>query len=225
MNAGYAMLVLKQFAFALLSPRRRFQRIYRLNRWHSQESVSGPGSSMTATSLLRKELPALLDRFGIKVLLDAPCGSFGWMEQVLADYPHLTEYIGADIVPDLVRSNAAKYSSTRVRFIEADLTNDTLPKADAVISRDCFIHFSYRDFGRAIQNLKRTGSSFLLTSTYLNIKENRDITTGRYRLINLALPPYNFPPPIISIPENEDVPENADKGKQLGVWAFHDLPG
>jgi hypothetical protein len=180
---------------------------------------------MTATNLLRKELPALLDRFNVKVLLDAPCGDFGWMERVLADYPHLTEYIGADIVPDLVRSNTAKYSSPKVRFIEADLTNDTLPRADAVISRDCFIHFSYRDFGRAIQNLKRTGSSLLMTSTYLNITENRDIITGRYRLINLALPPYNFPPPIISIPENEDVRENIEKRKQLSVWAFHDLPG
>jgi hypothetical protein len=214
----------KQIAFALLTPRQRFERIYRLNRWHSEDSVSGPGSTLNATSRLRRELPVLLDQLKVEVLLDIPCGDFGWMSRVLGDYPHLRHYIGADIVADLVRTNTEQYASPSIRFIEADLMKSALPRADAIISRDCFIHFSYKDFNRAIRNLKATGSTFLMTSTYSNVKENKDIITGRYRLINLALPPYNFPPPISFILEDVDLPENADKGKQLNLWAFKDLP-
>jgi hypothetical protein len=57
-----------------------FAPFYAENRWGDDESVSGPGSSLTRTAKLRRELPALLQKVGARTLLDAPCGDFNWMK-------------------------------------------------------------------------------------------------------------------------------------------------
>ena len=45
-------------SFAGLSLRERFQRIHDTNLWGAAESVSGLGSEIDATAVLRAELPA-----------------------------------------------------------------------------------------------------------------------------------------------------------------------
>jgi hypothetical protein len=85
----------------------KFTWIYINNWWDSNESLSGPGSTLKHTNNLRKELPKLVIDFNICSVLDAPCGDFNWMKVLL---PTLNvNYIGADIVQDLVDSNNAKY--------------------------------------------------------------------------------------------------------------------
>src|SRR5437762_14003755 len=51
-----------------------FSRIYRDDIWRDGESLSGWGSTLEQTEILRSELPGLLSRLGVKSLLDAPCG-------------------------------------------------------------------------------------------------------------------------------------------------------
>src|SRR5690349_11851139 len=76
-----------------------FSRIYEQNLWGDKESVSGTGSSITATVVVRSELPALLERLGVQSLLDAPCGDFTWMKEVVGG---IGRYTGVDIVPRLI---------------------------------------------------------------------------------------------------------------------------
>jgi hypothetical protein len=56
-----------------------FSEIYERNLWNDPESVSGRGSTLRRTTIIRRELPALLIDVGAKSLLDAPCGDFNWM--------------------------------------------------------------------------------------------------------------------------------------------------
>ena len=51
--------------------------------------------------------------------------------------------IGADVVPELVAANQARHASPRRAFLRLDLTRDALPAADAVLCRDCLVHFSF----------------------------------------------------------------------------------
>src|SRR5215813_2958899 len=85
-----------------------FTSIYHDNSWGDAESVSGPGSSIRETARLRNELPTLLKEIGAKSMLDAPCGDVNWLNRVQLP---LDQYIGADIVADLVAQNGKLYAN------------------------------------------------------------------------------------------------------------------
>ncbi|HEY0730091.1 MAG TPA: hypothetical protein VGD38_18535, partial [Pyrinomonadaceae bacterium] len=134
---------LKTFAHSVLTPRRHMQStfapFYAENRWGDAESVSGPGSNLERTAKLRSELPLLLEEIGARTLLDAPCGDFNWMKNTALK---LEQYIGADVVPELIARNQSLYGDEHTRFVFLDLTRDKLPRADVILCRDCLIHFS-----------------------------------------------------------------------------------
>jgi len=214
----------EDFARRVLRPRAymesTFAPFYKENRWGDEESVSGPGSSLARTAKLRRELPPLLREVGARTLLDAPCGDFNWMK----DTPlGVEQYIGADVIPDLITRNRELYGNHETQFALLDLTRDRLPRVDVILCRDCFIHFSYRHIAAAIRNFKRSGSSYLLTNSYPAWRENENIRTGDFRPLNLALPPFNFPAPLRQI--NEKLPEEETRffGKILGLWKLSDL--
>lgn len=171
----------------------RFTEIYKLNYWGSEESVSGPGSTLRSTENLRKHLPELFERFSIKSIFDAPCGDFNWMRHVIKDYP--INYTGGDIVLPIIISHNQKYNNDATKFVHIDLTKQKFPSADLMICRDCLFHLSYEDTKVVLQNFFRSNINYLLTTTYVksNAFLNKDIKTGEFRHIDLFSAPYNFP--------------------------------
>lgn len=192
-----------------------FTSIYNRKYWSEGETISGPGSSLAATEPLRKELPALLQRTGIRSLLDAPCGDFNWMQAV--DLSGI-QYTGMDIVPALIKRNKEKFPG--IDFRKGDLLKDPLPAVDVILSRDCFIHFSNDMIQKAVRHFKEQGIRFLLTNTYPAISVNTDITPGDYRLINLMKPPFSWPAPMDQVRDFTD----ADPDKYLALWKIEDIP-
>ncbi len=214
----------KNFARRVFTPRAHmastFAPFYTENRWGDDESVSGPGSNLTRTAKLRRELPVLLHEIGARTILDAPCGDFNWMKDTQLD---VEQYTGADVVPDLITRNQELYAGDKTRFLLLDVTRDKLPRVDVILCRDCLIHFSYRHIAAAIRNFKRSGSMYLLTNSYPAWSSNENIRTGDFRPLNLTLPPFNFPPPITQIHEKLPEEEAQFYGKILGLWKVSDL--
>ena len=214
----------KTFAHRVLTPRKHMQStfapFYAENRWGDSESVSGPGSNLERTAKLRSELPSLLEELNTRTLLDAPCGDFNWMKNTRVN---LEQYIGVDIVPELIARNQSLYGDERTRFLFLDITRDKLPRADVILCRDCLIHFSNRHIASAIRNFKRSHSTYLLTNTYPQWSENKNIRTGDFRYLNLLAPPFNLPPPIKQI--DEKLPEEREQffGKTLALRNLADL--
>jgi SAM-dependent methyltransferase len=186
-----------------------FTDIYLNNFWADPESVSGRGSTIARTEVIRHTLPTLLESVGARSLLDAACGDFNWMRHV--DLSGI-EYVGADIVPELVSQNRRTYEAQGRTFVLLDITNDPLPEVDVILCRDCLIHLSSRCVRAAIANFKRSKSKFLLATTHVSVTKNTDIRSGDRRPVNLELPPFNFPPPLRLITEDEEM------GKHLGLW-------
>jgi len=197
-----------------------FNKIYKNNNWGDRHSVSGPGSNLSNTENLRKELPPILNELNVKSLLDIPCGDFFWMKEIQL---LIESYIGADIVNDLIVRNTKLYSDKNKKFILLDLTKDKLPKADTIFCRDCLPHLSFKLIHSAIQNIKSSGCEFLFTSTYTDTKKNYDIITGSFRKLNLELPPFNFPKPIRIINDVCQIENEILKDKYIGIWRISDF--
>ena len=199
----------------------RFDYIHQENRWGSKESVSGYGSTMEATRRIREALPGLCTELGIRSMLDVPCGDFHWMKMLALDL----DYTGADIVKELVDTNQTAHTADRRRFMHLNLMADDLPCVDAVFCRECLVHFCNADVMTAVRNVRRSGSKYLITTTYAGQEENADIETGDWRSINFTKAPFNWPKPVRVINDaSSDDPENAHADKSMGVWRIADLP-
>lgn len=173
-----------------------FTEIYEKNLWTSQESNSGAGSELKNTEVIRREIPEVIKKFGIKTILDIPCGDFNWMKSV--DLSEVS-YMGADIVESLVEINNKKFDG--VNFQVLDIIQDELPKVDLIFARDILGHLTYENINKAITNIRNSGSKYLLTTSFTKWHYNVDIKDGDWRPINLMIPPFNMKP-IYLINEN-----------------------
>ena len=158
--------------------------------------MSGPGSTVKYTENLRQELPRLFKKYEISSMLDAPCGDYNWMR--LVERPNV-RYIGADIVPELVDDNNARYADDNTHFILCDILKDELPAVDLWMCRDVLFHFPYADIFQTLSNLLRSDIDYLLTTDHPEQQQNTDGRIGSFRPMNMLLEPFCFPEPIVWI--------------------------
>ncbi|MGE0645957.1 MAG: class I SAM-dependent methyltransferase [Nitrospira sp.] len=190
-----------------------FTEIYKNNLWNNEESRSGGGSTLKKTQKIRKGLQDLLKEECIGSLCDAGCGDFNWMKELdLAG----VSYTGIDIVKAIVIANQARYEKDNLVFREMDITKDDLPSFDLILCREVLFHLPFTDVCRALNNFKKSGSKYFLTTHFPNIQTNIDVKMGQCRGINFERPPLNFSPPLRVI--EEDVWDHA-----LALWKFDDI--
>jgi len=195
-----------------------FTKIYDTNFWNGNESRSGPGSDLIQTKTIRTELPKLFKELEVTSLLDIPCGDFFWLKEVNMDF---LNYTGGDIVQDIITKNNLEYSNKNRKFVKLDIINHEVPKTDLILCRDVFPHFSFENIIKSIKNIKKSGSKYLLTTSFPSKKNNQDIVTGDWRPLNLNSHPFNFPKPSLII--NEHCSEIDCTDKSLLLWKIIDL--
>lgn len=198
-----------------------FAHINEINLWGAEESESGEGSTAAQTGILVDRLPKLFSEFGIRSVVDAPCGDLNW---ILPCLESIDRYVGCDILPDLIKQNEENYGSlSKAVFLCTDISQELLPQVDLILCRDCLVHFSYEDIVRTIDNFKRSHSKYLLTTTFTGCVKNTDINTGDWRPINLEIEPLDFGEPIQTIVEECSESQGAFRDKSLGLWNISKL--
>jgi SAM-dependent methyltransferase len=207
--------------FARMTMQDVFTHIYKSNKWEGKESRSGKGSSILQTWKIRNALPGLLEAYQIRSMLDLPCGDFHWMKELDL---HGLDYTGADIVPQLIAENVARYGAPGRRFITLDITTDDLPKVDLLLCRDCWVHLNYSDIADAIANVRRSGITYLLATTFAHHPINRNQLRGKFRMLNLQIAPFHFPNPLEVIVEDKLESKRSRAEKNLALWRTRDLP-
>ncbi|MFC1841573.1 class I SAM-dependent methyltransferase [Candidatus Dependentiae bacterium] len=195
-----------------------FTTIYKKHLWGGgNETVSGSGSLLKNTNNIRECIPHIIKRYNITSILDIPCGDFNWMKAVDLEG---VQYIGADIVLDLINKNQSLYGDSNKIFFHLDATKDPLPKADMILCRDLFLHIPIKEVMNCVVNFKKSGAKYLLVNTYLDETKNKDKeTSGSWRHLNLQIEPFNFPEPIEAIKEGV----HSNYKKCLALWCLDDI--
>lgn len=197
-----------------------FRKIYNTNHWSAKNSVSGAGSESSQTENLLIKLRSLIKKFGIKNLLDVPCGDFNWMKHLRV--PELI-YTGGDILNEIINKNQTAYGSLKRKFIHIDITSSRLPESDLLLCRDCLVHFSFDDIFKTLRNIKKYKIKYFLCTTFPDCKMNEDIITGDWRPLNLCISPFFFPEPVMLINEKCSEGDGIFRDKSLGLWLTKDI--
>jgi len=171
------------------------------------------------TESVREELPILLKEFNIKTMIDAPCGDWNWMKNT--DLSSLSKYIGLDIVEKIIEDNK-QYSNEKIEFRNSNLIEDNLPKVDLILCRDCLVHLVYDDIFKALKNFRKSGSKYLLTTTFPSFEKNQELIIAHiWRALNLEISPFLFEKSIHYIVEGNFGEEFQDK--TLALWDISSL--
>lgn len=180
----------------------------------STESLSGPGSNLEATKVLRPQLAEILRRLGVRSMVDAPCGDMNWMRHL--GYP-FEKFIGVEISPFLVEKLRTQQFPPGYHFQVGNIATDILPTADAIFCRDCLVHLPFEAALKVRDLWRAAGFRFMLATTFVKRTVNENIPLGSWRPLNMELAPFNWGKPIAVIIEECDEPAYADKA--IGVWA------
>ena len=219
------MRIIQRFYFMVeyfreIFTKNKFTNVYQKNLFKGNESRSGEGSNMLQTSIIRREIPLLLKEFKIKSLIDAPCGDFFWMREV--ELP-VERYIGVDIVKEIAENNHKNYGNKQIIFMKLNIIKNVIPMADMILCRDCLVHLSFKQGIKVIKNFKKSGSKYLLITTFVNRLSNNELGKGLWRTINIEKPPFNFPNPIKLINENCTEINGKYSDKSLGLFLLKDI--
>ena len=207
-----------------------FSGIYDNFGFGSLESRSGPGSTLEETRLLRDKIKDLIKVYNIKSVVDAPCGDFNWMKEIVFSFE---SYVGGDIVEACIKENNERYSNSRIKFITLDLLKDEIPEGDLLIVRDVIGHFPIEDGKKIVDNILKSNCKYLLSTTWAKKiennwskcnpddvhGENEGAEYGRFYPVNLMAEPFNFPEADVFLEEDVAV-DNFEKGnrKALAFW-------
>lgn len=189
-----------------------FAEIWRSNLWGSDDSRSGGGSTLSTTRYVRARLPGLLAKLDARTFLDAPCGDFHWMREVDLGATH---YLGADIVPEMIAENQARYGATNRRFETLDIVAGPVPYADLWMCREVLMHIPTADALAVLRNFLASGSRYFLATSFDTTRQNDDLPSAGFRPLNLRLAPVSLPRPLLQF---DDFVAPA-RPRIMGLWS------
>ena len=88
----------------------------------------------------------------IKRVIDLGCGDFNVASQFINDN---INYIGVDIVPDMIESHKKNYSSEHVNFMCLDIVEDELPDGDLCLIRQVLQHLNNNDIAKILDHCRK----------------------------------------------------------------------
>lgn len=204
--------------------KKKFKVVFDNNAFGGEISLSGRGSDLDQTKRIQEELPKLFKEFSIASIIDVPCGDQNWIAKIELGS---IKYTGADIVSDLISENQTLYGKQTRSFIELDITKAIPPRADLILCRDLLVHLNTREIRKALRNIKLSGSQFLLTTTFTDNREYKNLPiitrSVGWRPINLQSAPFSFPEPLRIVNEGCTEGMGLFADKSLALWRLSEL--
>lgn len=99
-----------------------------------------------------KEISKFIEEHDIRTVIDFGCGDFNVASRFVSDK---IDYIGVDIVPELIKRNREKYAAEHVSFLLMDIVETEAPDAELCLVREVFQHLSNEEIQRALKNMQK----------------------------------------------------------------------
>ena len=149
--------MLLDFRNAKKTPKEVFSEIYRRGDWGGPPGVFCSGIGSSADFIVKPyvaNLIAYLRTYGPKKprVVDLGCGDYR-VGGHFAEY--CSEYVGIDIVPDLIRHLQSSITQDHVKFLCLDMIEDELPAGDVCLVRQVFQHLSNEQISKVLVKLRQ----------------------------------------------------------------------
>jgi 2-polyprenyl-3-methyl-5-hydroxy-6-metoxy-1,4-benzoquinol methylase len=156
------------------------------------ESKSGLGSSLLYTENFRKNLLNIIKKLNIEKIFDCSCGDWNWMKEIHHEFK---EYIGNDVVEEIINVNNEKYSNDRIKFICGDMVKSLSIFSDSyfdlIICRHTLEHLPTNYVKNALSEIKKKSKFAIITNSTQDINiELVNFDGVSSRGINLNSEPY-----------------------------------
>ena len=170
-----------------------------LGRGGGGEFCSGFGSDDDFGKPYAEWVTRFAAQRNIRKIVDLGCGDFRVGRRICAAYQG--EYIGVDVVPDVVEYNQYRFGSKTVAFHCANIIEDELPAGDICLIRQVFQHLSnpqikvVLDRCRMYAYLLVTEDVYVGPRTRPNVDKPHGADNRFYDRsgVYLDLPPYSLP--------------------------------
>lgn len=166
-----------------LPARMVFQNIYAEHAWGHGDTdgfYSGAGSDTILARAYAENIQRYIEREGVRSIVDLGCGDFRVASLLVSDN---VQYVGVDIVEEVIAANREQHGGPNVRFECLDITRDPLPAGDLCLIREVFQHLSNAEILSVLAKLRGFRhvifSDAQLPRSAIK-KPNRDIPHGRY---------------------------------------------
>jgi SAM-dependent methyltransferase len=139
---------------------------------------SGSGSTEEHARRYADAVKQFIRARGVRRVVDLGCGDFQVGARLLDGG---VDYIGVDIVEEVVRHNERKHGGARVRFQCLDVAEERLPDGDLCLLRQVLQHLSNEQVEKVLHNVE--GYRYVLVTEHypapgLEREPNRDKPCG-----------------------------------------------
>ena len=157
------------------------QQVYDMHLWGGKDFDFYSGSGSHDSHIIEPYLDAIstfLKSHNKKLTVcDLGCGDFNIGKQLAK---HTKNYIGIDIVENLIERNKTLFKAKNLEFHCLDIVEDDLPKADCIILRQVLQHLSNAEIETIIKKL--SNYKYVILTEHIptgNFEPNKDIISGQ----------------------------------------------
>jgi hypothetical protein len=167
--------------YGQLSVAEAFVQTYRNKLWGEIEGddfFSGFGSLDKFAAPYVEWLTRFIVEHGIKNIVDLGCGDFRIGRQICSAVS--VNFVGVDIVPDLIQFNQSEYGNAKISFKCLDIIEDDLPNGDICLVRQVLQHLSNTQISRVLANCSKFPYLVVTEDVYCGrgMRPNVDIMHG-----------------------------------------------
>jgi SAM-dependent methyltransferase len=187
--------------FGRLSVAEAFSETYRRKLWgeaDGEQFCSGTGSADEFAIPYTEWLARFIADHRVRTVVDLGCGDFRVGRRLCSGTD--MQYVGVDVVTDLIAWNTSRFGSSRVNFQCLNIIDDKLPEGDLCLIRQVFQHLCNAEI--CIVLAKCREYPYLLITEHLyngpGVQPNLDVGHGpdnrlfRNSGVFLDCPPFNL---------------------------------
>jgi len=192
-----------------------FSKIYHTKLWGEADGeafCSGGGSEARFAVPYLKEVQNLIAEHKIRTVVDLGCGDFRVGRLLCAQCD--VQYVGVDVVPDLIAYNQSRFGGPQVEFRCANLIEDELPDGELCLIRQVLQHLSNAEISGVLAKCAKYRVVLVTEEVFtkpgsrpnLDIAHGPDNRASDNSGVFLDLPPFSFKTtPVLEIPIPGDV--------------------